>query len=166
MSSAFPSILRDAYWHCTSVENYSAIILCGNILPEPVSLTRRWGEGLGPEFFPFVRTLGGVSVFDFYGFNPEKYSSDFPSSSWRTFVPGRENWERTIWIKLSRDRMPGTFLSGLDFKALQEERYAFKNKLMPRIECAHLGPIPISAFIEVLQYEKSTGFQEYESGRT
>lgn len=166
MSTSFPSVLLDAYWHCTSVDNYSAIISCGNLLPEPASLTGKWGEGQGPDCFPFVRTLGGVSIFDFHGFSPEEYSRQFPSSSWHTFVPGRQCWERTIWIKLSRDKMPGIFLSGLDLKALQEEKSAFRNNLMPRIECAHVGPVPISAFIEVLQYEKSIGFRTYELGKT
>ena len=158
----FPSQLLDAFWHTTSVSNYQAIIDSGFIHPEPSGVELRWGTGQGPEYYPFVRTLGGVSIFDFYGFNPDQYSDKFPMSSWYSFVPLQREWKNAIWIQLSPERMLGKFLKGLELKKLQEEQSAYKNKLMPRIECAHIGSIPVETFVSVLLYEEEQGFACYE----
>src|ERR1035438_4494083 len=57
-------------WHTTRPERFDRILSTGAILPEPDILdSERWANA-GPEHYPYVRTLGGVSLFDFDGFNP------------------------------------------------------------------------------------------------
>lgn len=158
---SFPSELLNAYWHMTSIERFQSILHCGSIHPEPDIEDFRWSTNQGSKYYPFVRILGGVSIFDFNGFNPELYSKEFPMSSWRSFVPIQRGWKQAVWIQLSPERMPGEFLNGLQLKALQEENQAFRNNLMPRIECAHLGSIPVEIFVNVLRYEEKHGFTNY-----
>jgi len=166
MKRGFPDILLNAYWHTTSIENYQSILECGNILPESSNFDHRWAEGLGSSHYPFVRTLGGVSIFDFHGFDPQDYSKKFPLSSWHVFVPSQRDTNSAIWIKLLPERMPGEFINGLELKKLQEDKNALRNRLMPRIECAHIGPIPLSSFIEVIRYDKSNGFTKLMKEKT
>lgn len=154
----FPSELLDAYWHTTSIERFESILDCGFIHPEPDIEGFRWSALQGSEYYPFVRTLGGVSIFDFGGFIPKLYSEKYPASSWRSFVPIQRGWKQAVWIQLSPVNMPGEFLNGLQLKALQEAKYAYRNNLMPSIECAHLGSIPIESFVSVLRYDQKRGF--------
>ena len=163
---SFPYQLLNAFWHTTSVNRYQSIIDSGFIKPEPNIKGHRWGVGMGPSHYPFVRKIGGVSIFDFFGFEPEQYSKKFPVSSWRSFVPIQKNWNQAIWIKLSPENMPGKFLKGLELRKIQWDLNALKNKLMPRIECAHIGPIPIKAFVQILLYDQEQGFSEIDKPDT
>jgi hypothetical protein len=158
---SFPCKLLDAFWHATTVKRYHAILETGYILPEPkINDDERWGTGMGSSHYPFVRKIGGVSIFDFFGFEPDQYSEKFPASSWRSFVPTQRNWNRAVWIKLSPEKMPGKFLNGLELRKIQWDQEALKNMLMPRIECAHIGPIPIKSFVQILLYDQEQGFRE------
>jgi hypothetical protein len=56
-------------------------------------------------------------------------------------------WERAIWIELSRDKVADSkFISGLDLLAKWKATEACGHNLMPEIEAAHLGEIPLSGF--------------------
>src|SRR5258708_6756663 len=62
-------------WHTTNQERFLRILEWGTILPEPdISEHGRWGTAAGPEGYPYVRSIGGVSLFDFRGFEAESYS--------------------------------------------------------------------------------------------
>ncbi|PCJ29469.1 MAG: hypothetical protein COA90_11535 [Gammaproteobacteria bacterium] len=156
----FPSELLGSFWHTTSVSRYLKILKSGSIHPNP-DIELRWGTGQGSEFYPFVRVLGGVSIFDFHKFNFEKYSRMFPSSSLYSFVPVQRDWEEAIWIQLLPNKMPGKFLNGAQLKTLQNEKKSFRNKLMPIIECAYIGLIPVDTFVSVLRYDEEHGFTKY-----
>jgi hypothetical protein len=102
-----------------------------------------------------VRTLGGVSLFDFKGFEPEEYSTAFPMSTWREFLPYRSEWKDAVWIEIDTDVLGHGFISG---HALLEKWKADKvgNRIMPQIEAAHLGRIPVSAFKSVFIVRQGT----------
>ncbi len=71
----FPENLNNGIWHTTKPEYYSKIIECGFLLPEPeIDDSERWKTANGSENYPFVRKLGGVSLFEFSEFNPDEYS--------------------------------------------------------------------------------------------
>jgi hypothetical protein len=94
----FPPQLRERLWHTTTPDRYESILRSGSILPNPeIPESDRWKTSRGPHYYPFVRTLGGVSLFDFHGFDPEAYSAKYPFSSWREFVPCRPEFEAAIW---------------------------------------------------------------------
>lgn len=68
--------LRGGLWHTTSEERFEGIRSRKAILSNPpLGEDERWGTLIGPEGWPYVRTLGGVCLFDFAGFDPEAYDA-------------------------------------------------------------------------------------------
>ena len=97
--------LHGGLWHTTSPQRFDSIARNQEILPDPsIPDAERWGTGMGPDYFPYVRTLGGVSLFDFSDFDPEIYSASYPMSSWTEFVPFRDTWGAAIWIEIDLAR--------------------------------------------------------------
>jgi hypothetical protein len=96
------SALRGSVWHSTNSERYKGILSAGAILPEPpIPDSDRWGTRPGTIGCPYVRSIGGGSLFDFRDFNPEGYSKNYPLSSWREFVPYRSrSVESDGWLYL------------------------------------------------------------------
>ena len=93
--------LRGGLWHTTSECRFQGIMSRKAILSDlPVPEDKRWGTRCGPSGWPYVRTLGGVSLFDFAGFDPEDYKERCPVSNWRHFVP---------YKKYSRSEFCGIF---------------------------------------------------------
>src|SRR4051812_34740302 len=91
-------------WHATHPDGFGMILRSGAILPEPdIPECERWSTFQGPKFYPYVRTIGGVSLFDFDGFEPEQYGRQYPMSSWFNFVPYRPEWRSPVWIEIDRE---------------------------------------------------------------
>ena len=68
----FPETLLDCLWHTTSVVRFKGIVTSTAIVPEPnIPDSERWGTSKGIKYFPFVRVIGGVSLFDFTAFDPK-----------------------------------------------------------------------------------------------
>ena len=86
---AFPKELLRSVWHTTSLERYRQISIDEAILPEPPTIpdSERWKAGEGPDLYPYVLKIGGVSLFDFREFDEDQYSEDCLISSWGAFVP-------------------------------------------------------------------------------
>lgn len=143
-------ILRELYgglWHTTHPDRFANILADGAISPEPnIPDVDRWKTSGGPELYPFVRTLGGVSLFDFGRFDIEEYTRAYPLSSWHAFVPFLESWGRSVWIEIDRGQVESRFISGPDLVAKWDLEKAWRHSIMPRIEAAHLGPLPRAAF--------------------
>jgi len=142
--------LRELYgglWHMTHPERFKAIMASGALLPDPeVPDGDRWGTSQGPGHYPHVRTLGGVSLFDFDQFDAEEYSERCPSSSWCEFVPYRQDWGCSVWIEIDRIQASPQLVSGPDLVARWKADKAYGHNIMPYIEAAHLGPLPRTAF--------------------
>lgn len=84
--------LQGGLWRTTHPRRFLSIIASGALRVEPdLPNSERW-KAQRPEYYPFVRLLGGVSLFDFANFNVERYSETHPMSSWHTFVPHRQDW--------------------------------------------------------------------------
>lgn len=143
----FPSVLRAQLWHTTPPERFAQILKTGAILPDPpIADTLRWKTSRGPHYYPYVRTIGGVSLFDFAGFDPERYSAECPMSSWREFVPYSRTWGTSIWIEIDRRAIASHLLTAKELAERQNRENAHRHTLMPRIELAHLGPIQVNSF--------------------
>jgi hypothetical protein len=131
-------ILRELHgglWHTTHPDRFRHILSRGAITPEPdISNSERWKASAGPEFYPYVRTLGGVSLFDFDKFDSESYSEKFPSSSWYEFVPFRETWGCAAWIEIDRARAAHKFVSATDLVARWNNEKAYHHTIMPHLE--------------------------------
>jgi len=101
---------------------------------------------MGENYYPYVRTLGGVSLFDFDHFDAESYSDQYTFSMWDEFVPWRESWGSSVWIEMDRARIVDGFISAANLLATWKTDQAYTHTIMPMIEAAHLGPIPRAAF--------------------
>ena len=146
MSDGFPKLLRDSIWHTTRPDRFEAILRSGAILANPeIPNNERWKTSRGPDYYPYVRHIGGVSLFDFRGFDPVSYSEACPMSSWRTFVPLHEGWPASIWLKIDTRRVNGEYVEARDLWERQHREGAHRHTLMPRIEAAVIGSIPLSA---------------------
>jgi len=145
LASVLLSALRGSVWHTTNYERYTGILSAGAILPEPpIPDSDRWGTGPGTIGCPYVRSIGGVSLFDFRDFDPEEYSKDYPVSGWREFVPCRSKWGEAIWIEVDLSKLMAGFLSG--------------REILDRWKAAaHVGALPMTAFRRVLRISKDSG---------
>lgn len=150
----FLTMLGEGLWHTTSLERYSNILKTKAVLPEPgIPDSARWKTAAGPKHYPYVRSLGGVSLFEFRGFEPESYRAAYPMSTWEEFVPYRSSWGAAIWLKIDRD---AASMSLIDPKALVERwnrENAHGHTLMPMIEAAHVGPIPVERICRVMRVD-------------
>jgi hypothetical protein len=151
-------------WHTTHLDRFKSILMTGAILPEPdIPDVDRYCTGGGKEHYPYVRTLGGISLFDFDQLapddfddaNPHGYARRCPSSSWGTFVPYRTDWGCSVWIEIDRERVAARFISGSDLLATWKSASAYGHNIMPEIEAAHLGPIPLAAFRRAFLVDKN-----------
>jgi hypothetical protein len=158
----FPTVLHGRLWHTTNPDRYQMILDSGFIMPNPpISDRERWKTGQGPELYPYVRLLDGVSLFDFEGFDPETYIEMYPLSSWREFVPYMRIWGQSVWIEIDRQIIKEDLISGENLLAKWKHEGAYRHTIMPIIEAAHLGPIPVEAFKRVFKCGDDTlGFEK------
>src|ERR1039458_8070893 len=135
--------LRGGAWHTANSERYKGILSEGAILPEPpIPDSDRWGTGLGTIGCPYVRSIGGVSLFDFREFDSDEYWEKYPISSWREFVPYRSAWGDAIWIEIDVSEVVAGFISGREILDRWKAEQA-TNRFMPLIDGrAHWSPAP------------------------
>jgi hypothetical protein len=149
----FPEELQDGLWHTTTPDRYERIVQSGSIRPEPeIPDSERWKTSRGPDYYPYVRTLGGVSLFDFRGFDPEVYSKTHPMSAWAEFVPCRRSVGTAVWIEIARSKVSRDLVGADALAERWKQENAFAHTIMPRIEAAHIGPIPVASVCRVLRF--------------
>lgn len=155
----FPSVLLGRLWHTTPLHRYRRIRRDGAILVNPsMQDPKRWFGGNGPKNYPYVRSLGGVSLFDFPGdFDPEAYTKQYPCCSWRRFVPysysssGRL-WRVSVWIEILPERLGEQLISGAALlKRAKADPNSVHHNFMPGIEAAHIGDLSLTHFGEVFR---------------
>jgi hypothetical protein len=141
-------------WHTTNQDRFLRIRKCGKVLPEPdIPEDERWGTAVGPEGHSYVRSIGGVSLFDFREFDAVSYSEKYPSCSWGTFVPCLDSWDSAVWIEIDDAQLGHAFFSGSDLlKRWKAE--GSSRRIMPLIEAAHIGSLPCRAFKRVFSVRR------------
>ena len=140
--------LHGGLWHTTQPERFARIMDTGAISNEPKGIANsdRWSTSQGRKHYPYVRFIGGISLFDFSKFNPQRYETKYPLSNWRYFVPYRNEWGGAIWIEIDREKAKNGLISGHDLLIKWKEEECFGHRIMPLIEAAHIGPLPVTAF--------------------
>ncbi|HKV92511.1 MAG TPA: hypothetical protein VJW20_08195 [Candidatus Angelobacter sp.] len=134
-------------WHTTHPDRFKNILKTGAILPEPDIPDREcWKTSQGKDCYPYVRILGGVSLFDFDQFDPDNYTQRCPVSSWYEFVPYQSTWGRAVWIEIDREKVAREVISASDLVVRWNQNEAYRHTIMPYIEAAHLGPVSKTAF--------------------
>lgn len=147
----FPQELLKGIWHTTSIERFNKILEVGYILAEPdISDKERWGTSSGSTHYPYVRKLGGISLFDFRNFSEEEYSDKYFSSSWSYFVPFIRKWGASIWIEIDYESLGSNFIAASCLAGQWEHEKAWKHTIMPYIEGASMIPIATSLFKRVM----------------
>lgn len=156
-----PNQLKNGVWHTTSVERYKSILKTGFILPEPdIPEEGRWGGGLDENKHPFVRSIGGVSLFDFRNLNQKNNENKCLSTGWHSFVPVQRAWKQAIWININELVLGEEYYcpDALLHKSRVEGNI---RKFIVGVEAAHIGELPVSKFKKVLIYTKSrNSFEE------
>ena len=143
--------LRGGLWHTTSECRFQGIMSQKAILSDPpVPEDKRWGANCGPSGWSYVRTLGGVSLFDFAGFDPEDYTARYPACSWKEFVPYRHLWRASIWIEIDREKATDNLVGANELVAQWHKENAERHILMPYIEACYIGDIPSGLFVRTL----------------
>lgn len=123
------------------------IMASGGLAPEPnIDNARRWKTSRGSDYHPFVRKMGGVSLFDFKAFDRVRYDETHPLSTWRTFVPYMETWGGAVWIEIDRARVAPQFVTADEVVRLWDEGGHHRHTIMPRIEAACIGHVPCEVF--------------------
>lgn len=141
--------LSKGLWHTTHPGRLASILQSGLKAEPNIADNERWKTSSGREHYPFVRMIGGVSLFDFTGFDPEIYSRSHPLSSWTTFVPHRRDWGGAVWIEIDRAAIDERFISADDLVRRWNDGGHHRHTIMPRIECACIGDVPISSFTTI-----------------
>lgn len=149
------SRLLGRIWHSTTMERFERIKADGFLRPEPdIPESERWSTNRGPEWFPFVRHIGGFSLFDFpIGFDLTEYRRRCPSSSLDELIPFRSVWRHAVWLEIDRERQASSLRSGLDVWARCEAEGRGK-RCMPHIEGAHIGDMPVSSILRAYLIEE------------
>jgi hypothetical protein len=132
--------LLGSFWHTTSYVRFRGIIQSGLIMVDPpLPEAERYGG------MPFVRSLGGVSLFDFpSNFNFEEYEADLPGNSIGEFIPFKRSWGNSIWLRIDSDMVRDALKSGMEIRTLWRETGSTR-RFMAQVEGAHIGDIPLAA---------------------
>lgn len=140
-------------WHTTSPDRFQAIRHFGAICPNPQGLpeSARWHTACGPDKYPLVRSISGVSLFDFTMIESlDKYKERCPSSSIYQFIPWDRRWTESVWIEIDREAVSAGLWSVEEVKS-HWERGNVSRSFMPEIEAAHIGDLPSSAFLSAFR---------------
>jgi hypothetical protein len=150
----FPQLLKNAVWHTTSQERFQGILESEYILPDPpIPDKERWGTAAGPTGHPYVRSLGGISLFDFNHFDESQYEKKYPLSNWYAFVPKPHKSDSAVWIRLDSSMLDERFIDGRSLLKRWKSENATR-RIMPEIEAAYLGPLSVSLFEDVMAYRE------------
>ncbi|PIP00672.1 hypothetical protein [Pleomorphomonas carboxyditropha] len=133
-------------WHVTSRERFQSIRRDGFIRAKPkIPDKERWSTRRGPYYYPFVRSIGGFSLFDFpLGFDILAYRERCRWSSPEAFIPHAEAWGHAVWLEIDRDAQAAQIKDG-ETVWTECEDYGHGRRCMPHIEAAHIGDMPISS---------------------
>ena len=70
--------LHGGLWHTTHPDRFRDILTRGAIIPEPdIPNSERWKASKEPEFYPYVRTLGGSASLTLTTSNPKAIRKNF-----------------------------------------------------------------------------------------
>ena len=155
-------ILRGSLWHTTTEARWEGIRAAGAILVEPpVPDGERHGTAIGPSGYPYARSLGGVSLFDFADFDYEAYKRNCHVDHVARFVPVYSAWHGAVWIEIDRSGVSTSLLSARDLEARRKREQAYGHRLIGSVEGAHIGNVPRTAFIRILLVRR--GEREFQT---
>jgi|TARA_A100001391_G_scaffold51157_1_gene31200 hypothetical protein len=145
------SLLAGGLWHNTSDDRFAGILLTGEIQSEPdIPDKGRYNTGAGEKGYPFARSLGAISLFDLTGFDHDEYAARYPVSSISAFVPYRPAWGHSVWLELDRPALAQNLIGAVELLD-HWKSFGGDRNILPGVEAAHVGPIPVSALIRAVR---------------
>jgi leucyl-tRNA synthetase len=152
LSTKVPTELKSKVWHSTSIENATSIVRQGFILAEPdIDQAKFWG-GKSERVYPFVRSIGGISLFDF------RLPSSHVSKILYNFIPCKSGCTQTVWFGIDVSRLGDLFLSA-DETRIRWMESGMNRQYMPKLESTSLCPIPISCINSIYISRKNGVFK-------
>ena len=145
--------LRGGVWHVTSCDFFEGIKEAGAIQVEPdIPERSRYGGRSGPAKRPYVRHIGGVSLFDFRKYDLKRFDQEFPSNTGtiRYYVPFYRREHDSVWIQIDPVQAGKSLLSPAELNRRRDVDGERSRLLIPRIEACHIGDIPKDRFLRVL----------------
>ena len=156
MTKKFPLILNKKLWHTTSVDRFNNIIQTGYILRNPpLEDSERHTSKDGSRYNPYVRQIGGISLFDFISFDPVLYEKEYPCSTWYSFFPCYYRFDKCVWIEINKETVQNNLIlaDALRDMAKRDKNYGLR---MPKIEVACMVDIKKEWFVDVLTYDDNS----------
>lgn len=137
------SKLAGRLWHVTRPDLFELILADGFISPEPkIPASDRYGGGRG---ISFVRRIGGFSIFDFPArFDLPQYRRDCPASSLEAFIPYNRDRGEAVWIEIDIEKCGDAIVRGAAALKRWKAEEAYRHRIMPYVEGAHIGDMPVS----------------------
>lgn len=136
---------KGGIWHTTTHERFRNIIRAGLVLVEPdLPDSERWNTANGPPGFPFVRHIGGISLFDFRDFDPAAYSETYPVSCWSEFVPFRSAVGHAVWMDFSNVISDEKFVDKSNLIRMWNDDRGYRHNILPNLEAAYLGDLDLN----------------------
>jgi hypothetical protein len=155
--------LHGRLWHVTRPDLFLRILDDKAIKPDPdMPDNERWGTACGPSHYPYVRSIGGVSLFDLWKFDPAQYDAKFTQSNWRYFIPWPKIWAGAVWIEIRLVDIEPDFKPASILKDGWDCQGNRGRKRMPLIEAAHIGDLPIDAFHRIIFIRDSDNGEYHE----
>ncbi|WP_426030916.1 hypothetical protein [Caulobacter sp. DWP3-1-3b2] len=152
------TVLRGGLWHVTHPRRFEQIMASGGLLAEPSDSNEgRVGTAKGPEGYPFIRSRGGISLFELFEFDADAYTERCPSSTWRTFIPCPPTWGGGVWIEIDQPSIAAFYISGADAWQSYSSAPDRARLIMPFIEAGAMQPVPVSSFRRALFVNSSKG---------
>lgn len=127
MNNGFPNLLRKSIWHTTHPDRFEKTLRTGEILANlDIPDAECWTTSRGPDYYSYVRHIGGVNRFNFCG-----------------FVPIYRGWPNSIWLEIDTREVNGEYVEAKKLWERQDTEGAHRHTLVPRIEAAVIGSIPL-----------------------
>ncbi|PKG86490.1 hypothetical protein CXF85_01950 [Colwellia sp. 75C3] len=150
MPKRIPHKLKGKVWHSTSFDNAVKIIKSGSILSNPnISTEDKWG-GNSETDYPFVKSIGGISLFDFR--LPESHSSELLYR----WVPCQVKFSKTVWFEIDTSKLHSCFLSAED-TLVKWEKAGMTRNYMPYLEASCISPIDTQYIKSILIGDQNGG---------
>lgn len=151
--------LLDTVCHTTTVASFLKIYESGYIKGEPNQKTlehKIYSNCLDMNNTTYVRSIGGVSLFDFKNFSLQEYDTYFKEGSYGElyrFLPMHQRNEKdgmSIWLVIGGN-YTDKYIDRLSLKNMWEKQ---KNSMfMPNVEATILEDIPINWIKKVIVYK-------------
>ncbi|MET0070269.1 MAG: hypothetical protein ABW096_09510 [Candidatus Thiodiazotropha sp.] len=137
-------ILANRVFHVTPTTNIDAIRECGSLLP---NTDQQWTSPYGNSKNGFFRLKNCVSFFDYRCYGTKEWSDNAFKCSPTQIL---DRFPSITFLFLN----PNTYKMLISWEQWKIEQ-AWRQRVVPYVECGYPGPVPLSQITELLIIEES-----------